>query len=66
MKPTTIANSTASGGVAGAVTVLVCWALQQAHVEVPGEVAAAIMVLAAALIHIAALWLGPTLPQTGA
>jgi hypothetical protein len=62
MKTTAAYSAAASGGVAGAAVVLVTWALSLAHIEVPGEVAAAMMVLIAPMLHIVALRLGVERP----
>ena len=49
--PATQATSTASNAAAGALAVIVIWALSATHVTVPPEVAAAFTVLAGALVH---------------
>jgi hypothetical protein len=48
----------AAGGASGAAVVLVTWGLGLAHVTVPAEVAAAMMVLATPVLHWAAVRLG--------
>ena len=53
-----IAPPAAAGGAAGAVVMLVTWGLSLAHVTVPAEVAAAMMVLATPLLHLVAVRLG--------
>lgn len=47
----TLSTSAASGGVAGAGVVVLTWALQLLHVRLPPDVAAALMVLAAPVVH---------------
>lgn len=53
-------TAAASGGVAGAATVIICWLISLAHVQVPAEVAASFMVVGAPLLHLVAMWLSPT------
>jgi hypothetical protein len=58
-----IATPAAAGGAAGAVVMLVTWGLSLAHVIVPAEVAAAMMVLATPLLHMLAVRLGLDAPD---
>ena len=57
----TVSTAAASGGVTGAVVVLVSWALSLANITVPAEVAAAAMVIIAPVVHLIAVRLGVTL-----
>ena len=47
-----VSTAAASGGVAGAAVVIIAWALSLAHIDMPAEVAAALMVLIAPLLHL--------------
>jgi multisubunit Na+/H+ antiporter MnhG subunit len=58
MKSTNVSTAAASGGVAGAAVVIICWALSLAHVVVPAEVAASFMVVTAPVLHLVALRMG--------
>lgn len=53
-----IATPAAAGGAAGASVVIITWALGLMHITVPAEVAAAMMVLAAPLLHLVAVRIG--------
>lgn len=53
-----VSTAAASGGVVGAIVVMVTWALSLAHVTVPAEVAAAAMVVLAPIVHLIAVRLG--------
>jgi hypothetical protein len=55
----TFSTAAASGGAAGAFTVIVCWLVSLAHVQVPAEVAASFMVISAPLLHLISIWLSP-------
>lgn len=57
----TVSTAAASGGVTGAVVVLISWALSLANITVPAEVAAAAMVIVAPVVHMIAVRLGVTL-----
>ena len=52
MKNTSVGTAAASSGVAGAITVIACWGLSLAHVDVPDAVAASFLVVIAAVLHI--------------
>lgn len=47
----TLSTSAASGGVAGAAVVVLTWFLGLLHVVLPPDVAAALMVLTAPIVH---------------
>lgn len=54
-----VATSAASGGVVGALTVLIVYVLQEfAHVTVPAEVAASLMVILTPIVHAIAVRIG--------
>lgn len=53
-----VSTAAASGGVVGAIVVMVVWGLGLAHVTVPAEVAAALMVVLAPIVHLLAVRLG--------
>ena len=53
-----VATGTASTGVSGAIVVILTWALGLAHVSVPGEVAAAMMMVASPLLHLVVVRIG--------
>lgn len=53
-----VSAAAASGGVAGAAVVIITWGLGLANIVVPAEVAAAMMVLVAPIIHLVAVRLG--------
>jgi hypothetical protein len=54
------ATAAGAGGVAGALGIIVVWALSLGHVEVPPEVALAFSVVLTPLVHWAGLRLGTT------
>ncbi len=56
--PATQSTAAASGGVAGAGVVIICWVLSLVHITVPAEVAASAMVCLAPVIHVLALYMG--------
>jgi len=60
MKPraSSVSTAAASGGVTGALVVIVAWGLGLAGVVVPAEIAAAFMVVAAPIVHLVAVRLG--------
>lgn len=53
-----VSTAAASGGVTGALVVIVAWGLSLAGVTVPAEIAAAFMVVAAPIVHLVAVRLG--------
>jgi len=53
-----VATGAASSGVAGATVVILTWALGLLHVEVPAEVAAALLVVLSPALHFAVVRLG--------
>ncbi len=53
-----VATGAASSGVAGALAVIVTWALGLEHIAVPAEVAAAFLVVLTPLLHYAVVRLG--------
>jgi hypothetical protein len=53
-----VATGAAASGVAGATVVIVTWLLGLAHVEVPAEVAAALLVVLTPLLHFSVVRLG--------
>jgi hypothetical protein len=57
-----VSAAAASGGIAGAAVVIVTWGLGLANIVVPAEVAAAMMVIAAPIIHLIAQRLGLEVP----
>lgn len=59
----TLSTSAASGGVAGAGVVVLTWVLQLLHVQLPPDVAAAMMVLAAPVVHYLVAREKPTAPE---
>lgn len=63
MKNTSVSSAAASGGVTGAAVVLVTWLLSLAHIEVPAEVAASLMVILAPALHLAVVRLGVEPPE---
>lgn len=50
-----IATGAASSGMAGATVVILTWALGLLHVEVPAEVAAALLVVLSPALHFAVM-----------
>ena len=63
-RPATAATAAASGGAAGALVVLIVWALSLRGVIVPGDVAAALMVLLSVGMHYVGLRIGAAAPET--
>ncbi len=61
-----VATGAASSGVAGAAVVILTWVLGLLHVEVPAEVAAALLVVLAPLLHLSLVRLGIEPVTTGA
>ena len=57
----TLSTSAASGGVAGAVIVLIQWGLTFAHITLPADVAAALLVVIAPGLH----WLAMKMSNQG-
>jgi len=57
-KASAVSTAAASGGVVGAVVVMIVWGLGLAHVTVPAEVAAALMVVLSPIVHLVAQRLG--------
>jgi hypothetical protein len=53
-----VATGAASSGMAGAVVVILTWALGLVHVEVPAEVAAALLVVVSPVLHFSLMRLG--------
>ncbi len=53
-----VATGAASSGVAGAVVVILTWTLGLLHVEVPAEVAAALLVVLSPVLHFSLVRLG--------
>jgi hypothetical protein len=53
-----VATSAASSGVAGAAVVILTWGLGLLHVQVPAEVAAALLVVLSPALHVAVVKLG--------
>lgn len=53
-----VATATASGGVVGAVVMLVVWGLSLVKVTVPAEVATAMMVILTPILHTLAVKYG--------
>ena len=45
----------ASGGVVGSLVIIICYAISFAHVQVPAEISAALMVLLTPVVHVAAV-----------
>lgn len=58
------ATAAAAGGASGAAVVLITWGLGLAHVTVPAEVAAAMMVLATPILHLIAVRIGAAPTET--
>ena len=65
MKPT-LSTSAASGGVTGALGIILIWGLSLVKVDVPSDVAMAFFVVLAPLVHYAAVRIGaePTTPAS--
>lgn len=61
MKPTSQATAAASGGVVGAIVTILIWVLSLWHVDVPAEIAAAMMVILTPCLHMFAVWIGVTI-----
>jgi hypothetical protein len=53
-----VATGAASSGVAGAAVVILTWGLGLLHVQVPAEVAAALLVVLSPALHVAVVKLG--------
>jgi hypothetical protein len=53
-----VATGAASSGMAGAAVVILTWALGLLHIEVPAEVAAALLVVLSPALHFAVVQLG--------
>lgn len=67
MNSNPVATSAASGGVVGALTILIVYILQEAaHITVPAEVAAALMVVLSPIVHLLAVRMGINIPEKGA
>lgn len=55
MKPTSIATSTASGGLVGALVIVFTWLLSFWEIIVPAEIGVALMVIITPFVHILAV-----------
>jgi hypothetical protein len=53
----TVTSVSAAGGVSGAVVIIMTWALGLEHITVPTEVSAALVMVAAPLLHLVAAFL---------
>jgi hypothetical protein len=53
-----VATGAASSGVAGATVVILTWTLGLLHVQVPAEVAAALLVVLSPVLHFSLVRLG--------
>jgi hypothetical protein len=63
----TVTSVSAAGGVSGAIVIILTWALSLGHIQVPTEVSASLVMVAAPLLHLMAGWLaGVEPPATGA
>ena len=61
-----VATGAASSGMAGAAVVILTWALGLLHIQVPAEVAAALLVVISPALHFAVVRLGIERVSTGA
>ena len=58
MQKTSIGTASASTGAAGAAVVVLVWVLGLFKVQLPGDVAAAIVMILSPLVHFAAMKIG--------
>lgn len=63
MKTTTVSAASASGGIIGALVVIIVWVASLFNVQVPAEVAAALMVCLTPILHVLAVRFGPSSPD---